>query len=375
MSSAAFIRPAESQFEAWYQDGITPLRQPAAVLLGDSSLTVVRDGAVDLVWPYGRLELHSSPHHGEPVRLGPRGGADAIVVEDPLFFGAWRQRFPGESRWYEITPEWERWPAVVLAMAAIAAVSATLYFHALPVAADLGARFAPRSIETRLGDAVTNILAPQKDHCGNADARLLLGRISGRLAAALPKEADGGYRFQVTYTNSYIPNAFAAPGGKVVVFQGLLREMETPEELAGVLAHEFQHVVHRHSMRALAREVSGRTLLSLLSFDSSGTAYGIASAANLMNLHYQRGDEQQADDEGVKLLTRAGIRPEGLGRLLRRLRARDGIPEVGEYWSTHPATVERAQRLEEMAAKLQGTYSDLMTADEWNKARNVCPEK
>ncbi|MEZ5402500.1 MAG: M48 family metallopeptidase [Bryobacteraceae bacterium] len=375
MSEHTLIRPAGISFDAWFQDGVAPVRHSARVEIDDTSLRVIREGIDDLEWPYAALHLASNPHHGEPVRLEHRGFADAIVVEDPLFLDAWRQRWPAEHRWYEITPEWERWPAVSMAMAAIALIAGLTYYYVLPLAADFGARVAPRQVEDRLGNAVTNILAPARDHCTDKEPLGLLATVSTRLEKALPAEVSREYRLRVIYSNSLVPNAFAAPGGNVVVFSGLLSMMETPEELAGVMAHEFQHVAYRHSMRALAREVSGRTLLSLLSFDSSGTAYGFAQAASLMNLHYQRADEQQADDEGVALLGRARIRPDSLAQVLRRLRAHGMMPEVSGYLSTHPATEERAARLEELAKRQRGPFEPLMTAAEWNTARRVCDSK
>jgi hypothetical protein len=372
MSSPILIRPAGTRFAAWYQDGVFPLRHIGCVELEEHSLRVIREGADDLIWDYPVLRLASSPHHGEPVRLTPFNSSEAVVIEDPLFLDAWRQRFPVHTSWYEITPEWERWPAVTVAMIAIGAIAALLYFHGLPWASDAGARAAPRWIEERLGKAVTNILAPASGHCSDPQSLPLLDRIPVRLFAALPKDVADRYQFRVIYSRGEIHNAFAAPAGHVVVFRGLLNEMESPEELAGVLAHEFQHVAFRHSMRALAREVSGRTLLSLLSFDSSGTAYGFSTAASLVNLHYQRGDEQQADDEGVALLARASIRPDSLALLLRRLRARGMLPELSSYLATHPASVERAERLEQTAARYAGTYKPLMTDTEWRTARAVC---
>jgi Zn-dependent protease with chaperone function len=73
------------------------------------------------------------------------------------------------------------------------------------------------------------------------------------------------YHVRLLVADSPVVNAFAAPGGRIVVFRGLLEKTGRPEELAGVLAHEMQHVVLRHPLEAILRQISLRALAAVLS--------------------------------------------------------------------------------------------------------------
>ena len=96
-------------------------------------------------------------------------------------------------------------------------------------------------------------------------------------------------------------NAFAGSGGLIVVFRGLLERADTPEELAGVLAHEIQHVLHRDTTRAIFREASTGILVAALAGDvSAAAAFGVQAARVLGDLRYSREAEQEAAREDGK---------------------------------------------------------------------------
>src|SRR5207302_1800985 len=101
-------------------------------------------------------------------------------------------------------------------------------------------------------------------------------------------------------------NAFAVPGGQVVLLRGLVERTRTPEELAGVLAHELQHVIQRHATRLLLQHASTGLVLVAVSGDITGAmAYGIESARMLGTLRYSRHLESEADVEGLRMLLAA----------------------------------------------------------------------
>ncbi len=222
-----------------------------------------------------------------------------------------------------------------------------------------------------MGLAASNILAPRQDRCSDPAREQELARIVERLEDA----ADAPYKFQVIYVRNSMINAFAAPGGYIIVHDGLLKKAETAEEFAGVLAHEIEHVLHRHSTRALARELSGRTLLSLMAVDGTKAPAAAAEAgAALGNLQHRRSEEEDADVNSVPLLAKAQVEPSGLARFLRRLHAQFGSFEPPNYLSSHPNTLDRAARLENAARKQRGNAEALMTISQWEDARMVCGE-
>lgn len=365
------ITPRASSFDAVYFDGLHPIRRAAAVQLYDGALHVCLESVAPLSWPYSDLRVACDGSYGEPVRLELRNGTpgETILIEDEDFLTALRQYTPVDSHEPPLA-NIKGWPAVLLTCAVIAAFGSIAYFWGVVIAAQTIATVTPPPVEERLGRAVTNILAPIGLRCNDPAREAILARVSDPLIRA----AGPGYNFRIIYTNHPIPNAFAAPGGYIVVFQGLLQQTQTPEEYAGVLAHEITHVLRKHTTRALARHVSTQTLLSLMAMDSAGTPAALEGVLALGNLRYQRDDEDEADMEGLQLLTRAGIQPGGLVTFFRRLHADPRLSEPSfSYFSSHPALLDRAHRIESEVRKVKAAASSsLLSPEEWAAARRAC---
>ncbi|MFZ5877299.1 MAG: M48 family metallopeptidase [Nitrospirota bacterium] len=158
----------------------------------------------------------------------------------------------------------------------------------------------------------------------------------------LTAQIQSPYTFRWHVIDDRQVNAFAVPGGHVVVFTGLLREAGSPEELAGVLAHEVQHVVLRHSVHGLIRSLGWSATLQIL-FGGAGPLSGIGEAASrLGSLKFGRDQETASDVEGLKLLRRAKIDPKGMVSFFEHLASKEnGIALL----STHPMSADRADRL------------------------------
>lgn len=137
-------------------------------------------------------------------------------------------------------------------------------------------------------------------------------------------------------------NAFAMPGGHVVVYTGLLRAADSAEELAGVLAHEAQHVELRHALKNLIHDLGWRAVLSVALGDLGGGVWA-DMAHRLGTLKYNRDLEREADRKGLEALLRAGIAPRGMLSFFEKLAARqEGTIAL---LSTHPAGAERLEDL------------------------------
>ena len=184
---------------------------------------------------------------------------------------------------------------------------------------------------------------------------------------------DSPYTFRVTIARGEMVNAFAAPGGYVVVFQGLLKQSETPDQLAGVLAHEMQHVVHRHSTRALFHEISAQALLSILSGDTSATPFGIDSAALLADMHHQRSHEDEADRDGMQLMRNVKADPRGMIEMFNHLNDLGlELPTAIQYLSSHPATDDRIAVLEQLAEGADYEPEPLLSEQGWADLQGAC---
>ncbi|MEA3232779.1 MAG: M48 family metalloprotease [Thermodesulfobacteriota bacterium] len=173
-----------------------------------------------------------------------------------------------------------------------------------------------------------------------------------RIIGVLPPQPYK-FRFFLIKDNAY--NAFAGPGGVIFVNSGLLAAMENPDELAGILAHEITHVLSRHISDRIDRskQIGIATLAGLVAAIALGAAgEGSVASAMLMGsmatgqsmaLAYSREDEMQADQLGLKILTKAGYHPVGLVSMMNKIRQKAWYDtnQIPTYLRTHPASEER----------------------------------
>ncbi|MBL8447069.1 MAG: M48 family metallopeptidase [Zoogloeaceae bacterium] len=229
----------------------------------------------------------------------------------------------------------------VLALLPVAALGLVLAF-ADPLAGWVVDRIPP-SVEARIGESVLAQTRAQGKLITAGPAHEALQTIGRRLAG--PEES-----LQFFVADRPEVNAFAAPGGIVVVNGGLLSLADSAEEVAGVLAHEIAHVELRHGLRQMVKSAGIRVLLSLAAGDYGQLA---GWGAQLSELKFSRDAEREADSRGLSRLVGAEIDPSGLGRFFAKLESVEGaggaLPAV---LSTHPATEERKAALEAALVQL-----------------------
>lgn len=159
-------------------------------------------------------------------------------------------------------------------------------------------------------------------------------------------------------------NAFAVPGGYVVVNTGLIQAADSAEEVAGVLAHEVQHVERRHTLQNLLHSLGLRAVLSAVIGDVSGSAIGSA-AANLGELKFSRDLESDADIHGLQALKQAGIAPQGMVKFFEKLQQQEQGVAPPALLSTHPASADRMRTLEKLIRE-QGAWPSAPLPYDWN---------
>jgi predicted Zn-dependent protease len=182
------------------------------------------------------------------------------------------------------------------------------------------------------------------------------------------------YTFKLLVADDDTLNAFAAPGGTIVILRGLLKRTSRPEELAGVISHEIQHIVQRHSTRAILHHASAGVLVGALTGDVSGVAaFGLDAARNLGLLRYSRGNEDEADEAGMRMILAAGLDPAGMIAFYDLLaREAPTLPRALQYLSTHPASADRVARLRRWAEGAGAPRISLGSADEWTPLTMRC---
>jgi predicted Zn-dependent protease len=181
------------------------------------------------------------------------------------------------------------------------------------------------------------------------------------------------YTFDVTVVRSETVNAFALPGGYVVVFTGLMKKAESPEEVAGVLAHELNHVVQRHAMERIVKTL-GLVAIGSILFGNQEGLVGLAKqlGLELLTLKFGREQETEADVTGVRLIHRAKVDPQGMIRFFEKLSESDKLHV--ELLSTHPMSAGRAERLKREVAALP-KQEPVPFSFEWSTVREALDAK
>ncbi len=191
-----------------------------------------------------------------------------------------------------------------------------------------------------------------------------LKTVTGPLQAAVN---DTNFRFTFYIVEDAELNAFALPGGHVVIHSGLISNAGSYEELAGVLAHELSHVTQRHHARGLINDVGMMALLGGIIGDGSDFYSSILyGGAQLTLLKYSRDMETESDTKGWEYLLKAGINPKGMISFFEKLEKEHEkviakeAEGVMSFMSTHPETKERIKSLEEKYSQLkQKTFQPL----------------
>jgi predicted Zn-dependent protease len=197
----------------------------------------------------------------------------------------------------------------------------------------------PLATEYKLGQSVLDSLTTQTTLVDKGLAIDAVKKIGDRLTQGSP------YKYQWHVSNDSAINAFALPGGIVIVNQGLLEKADSPNQLAGVLAHEIQHVEQRHALKNMITSSGIAAAVLLLLGDAN--AVMMIMAHQVSTQYFSRQAESEADLRGIKLLTKVGIDPKGLTDFFKKLKSASKHKSDGPEWlSSHPGTQSRIDAIE-----------------------------
>jgi hypothetical protein len=241
-----------------------------------------------------------------------------------------------------------------------------LLWLALTVSLAVGAAFGlprlaslmPWRVEKVLGRALGAGFSGPSCGKGKPDGAAALAKVVARLYPLYPE--DSQFPLEVRVVSGKEVNAFAGLGGRVSVYEGLVREAESPEELAGVLAHEIEHVRRRH--------IIGGVVAHLVTFGALQHLFGGGAqwARTLLDLSFGRAQEREADQGGLERLRFARVGTAGYERFFVKLAAGSIFPAL---LSDHPSSLDRA----ELVRSFRGGPADpVLTAAEWTSLRGIC---
>lgn len=364
-------------------DGQTAAQHDVAVALSDDRLALIIEGATiaaPLRWNLSDLRAtgdHAQAGeliltcHAETNDESPRDPA-RLILNDPVAV-AWLNRTRPNLHKADL----RKGTGVKIAKRAGFAVGAValLLFVILPAMANTLAKIIPLEREIGFGKSV---VAQMERFLGNGGE---LGNLNctgeeGRAAldamtARLSEGRDLGYELNVIVFDHDMVNAFAAPGGQIVLLRGLIEDVSGPDAVAAVLAHEIAHVVNRDPTRVSLRAVGSAGLISLLIGDVTGGVVMTSVAEQLLSASYTREAEKAADDFAIAMLNDAGISSAGMADFFDMVTELQGDFQIPEYFATHPQSQNRASLARENAAA-QDDVTPALSEDDWTALKAIC---
>jgi Zn-dependent protease with chaperone function len=359
------VQESAQKSQAAYFDGASG-RKRQVTLRFDTVLDIIEDGAVVATWPFEDIRRADSP--AGRLRLSCISAAPLarLEIDDTATTHAVIARAPkldadrgGPKHTFRI---------VFWSVAAVCSIL-LIVIYGIPLAADRLAPLVPYSVEQRVGDAV------------DAQVRALFGSkvcdgVEGRAAFASMVDkiriAGGIERpLDAQVLPSSTPNAIALPGGRVYMFSALLEKAESPDEIAGVLAHELGHAHHRHNMRTLIHNGGTSFLVGLLFGDITGASVVIFGTRQVLQASHSREAEQEADDFAYAAMRKLGRSPVPMAELLFRITGAQG-KKLGGFTilNSHPLTESRLAAAKKNVPATLGP--DLLSPAEWRALKAIC---
>ena len=356
-----------------YLDGRTATRHHVTISITPTALQLLFSDGTTKQWLYDHIRQTQGAYNDEPVRLefGPEP-AEALVISTPTLLTAMHTAAPAMVQHFH-NPSCRktrlRWTACAALGVLLAVVG--LYRWGLPGMAAVAAPYLPLAWEESLGRQVVAHLATEAQQCHDPERLRKLDQVVQALTAIHPASP---YDIRLSVVDAPAINAFAAPGGQVVILRGLLEKTASPEQLAGVLAHELQHVYQRHTTRAILEQTASTFLLSAISGDlSGGLAWGLEGARTFGSLHYSRAHEKEADIEGLRLMQAARLDPAAMIAFYGVMQnGADGHAGPPDFLSTHPDMGERLATLITLAGPPPPEAQRLLPGENWNDIRTLC---
>lgn len=362
-------------FDGYFTDGKTARRHMVKVVCTNNRLQIFdRYDRLLEEWSFDSLQLVGEISRQQPIRLSHRTHGEAALslanhsILDvlgramPRFR---RQRMRGDNATIRL---------LLWAGALILVTSALL--KGVPLLAGPLAHLVPPRWEQAWGQQMLELIGEDVAVCDSEEGQAALLVLTERLTAT----TELPFPFKVQVSSTPLVNAMALPGGRIIVFQGLITSAQSPEEVAGVLAHEMAHEIQRHPMRGLIRTAGLRLVIGALA-GGSGAAFSFAGIGEMiLGLSYSRHDETEADRIGVEMLNKANIRGDGLVVFFARQAEEEqdnssasvveqkATSRVLQFLSTHPADEARVAAIK---AQARGTGRALTKA-QWQALQTIC---
>jgi Zn-dependent protease with chaperone function len=354
--------------DAIFFDGDTARDNRVVVNLETSALLFASDGVPAQSWSLSGLTAIDPPHRGHALRLSYDGQPGArLILRDEQFIQQVLIAAPHLKGGFNSARALRLFSWIGGGLA----VLAVLVYLTLNFAPQRLAMVLPDAWSQRVGEQMEASLVQSAKVCQSPGGVKAIAAMLAMLAEGNPDMPP----LRVRVYDIPIVNAFALPGGHIVLTRGLLREASEPGEVAGVLAHEIGHVAHHHPEAQMVRIAGMQVLISVATGTSGGTnASSLAGLAAI--LKSSRDAEREADAYAVETLSAARIDPMGLKHFFEKILKEEGkfsngaLTRLGTVFSTHPVTTERIDLIKPLPATIPLRHP--LTEAQWQDLKAIC---
>lgn len=358
-------------FEGRLLDGISARPRTCEVRLGAAELRLAFPGGGELVLPIGQVISAQEVGTGVHVALPPAEGSaveQRLEVAEKGFMEALdahlsRHGGRAQARAQRVGRRigLRGWAIAAAIVVPVCWIGYALLLPRLHV-------FVPLSSEAALGEEVYEALGDDWEIERDEEFTRVISRMVEEL-----RDPDLDFDLRVEMVDTDDINAVALPGGRILIFRGLITSAPSPDALAGVLAHEIVHVEQRHSIKSMLRAL-GVTQFAINAVGGGIEGFELAetvieASSGLVVLQHSRSHELESDTMAVSKLMAAGRDASGLIEFFNVIQDEmEGGMVVPGWMSTHPATRDRLENTRRLAAR-QGETTPWMTELEWEEFR------
>ncbi len=320
--------------------------EEASVLVFDKKISIgyraAAGNTITVQWPVKELEV-SFDYPTQSTRIKYKDQPVAELLIGGREAGEYIRELQDELQkpWYRKSGAKE-WSRNLSLLVGVLGVLVLLYLLFVPWLSEKLASRVSVKTEEQLGESVYGAmgLSAREDSAHS----LLLNEFFAAM------EVPSAYRIKITVINENVVNAFALPGGRIVVYSALLKQIKSYPELAALLSHEFTHVNNKHATKSIFRQLGSKVFLGLL-FGRFGSVTNVLidHADNLKSLRYSRKLEKEADMEGLGLLMQRKIDPRGFADLFHHMKAAAPANSLPEILESHPDIDKRVAYIKKAA--------------------------
>lgn len=353
---------------ATYNDGKTATRHDVQCIDASSAL-VIQSGETTLdTWRYDDIRAADSVS-GLRFRIV---GSDARLSLSENDNGQWlTQKCPNLKKADNPTTRWPVW----LGAGAFAILSLMgIFIYLIPNISSAVVQMIPISYEQKIGqqsrDQIVEVLTRASTDGGHLICNAETGmRALQTRADEIANLLESPFPINITVIKIGVPNAFALPGGQVILLSELIDDAKSGDEVIGVLAHEIAHVVRRDPLQVSIKKTGTALLISLLVGDVFGGTVLSGVGSTVIESGYSRDAESASDIMAVTALNQLGLTARPLADFLSRLTGSDPISAaIPEFLSTHPSNENRADEIR----RLSQANGRALSKFEWEAVQNIC---